>query len=156
MTALDVSLLQWDTYHKRMQKMFDTLNEDKYMQPVMPGGNSPSWLLGHLVVTDDALLELLGIGKRLFPELDKIYHHERGANQDHHLSKQELKEKYLQISAALSDGIKKMTEAQWLDRHMAVSPEDFAKEPHRNKLNVLLSRVSHKAHHIGQILMQPK
>jgi hypothetical protein len=33
------------------------------------------------VEADDALLELPGIGKRLFPGLSKIYHHERGTNQ---------------------------------------------------------------------------
>ena len=34
---------------------------------------------------------------------------------------------------------------------MIVSEEDFKKEPHRNKLNVMLSRVTHKASHLGQI-----
>jgi hypothetical protein len=36
---------------------------------------------------------------------------------------------------------------------MTVSPEDFAKEPHRNRLNVLISRTNHMANHIGQLLL---
>ena len=39
----------------------------------------------------------------------------------------------------------------WLGRHMSVSPEDFVKEPHRNKLNVLINRTGHMANHIGQM-----
>ena len=47
-----------------------------------------------------------------------------------------------------------MTEADWHGRHMAVTEEDFLKEPHRNKLNVMLGRVGHKASHLGQIALQ--
>ena len=47
--------------------------------------------------------------------------------------------------------------AGWLSRHTSVSVEDFAKEPHRNRLSVLLSRNSHLASHLGQIaLTQPR
>jgi hypothetical protein len=35
----------------------------------------------------------------------------------------------------------------WFSRHMLVSPEDFAKEPHRNKLNVIINRTNHMANH---------
>jgi len=53
----------------------------------------PSWLFGHLADTDDKLFELFGIQKRMSPELEKIYHHERGTNQIGHLSKAELTSK---------------------------------------------------------------
>jgi hypothetical protein len=39
----------------------------------------------------------------------------------------------------------------WLDRHNAISAEDFKNEPHRNKLNILLIRTSHIAYHLGQL-----
>jgi hypothetical protein len=45
-----------------------------------------------------------------------------------------------------------MTAEQWLEKHTSVSDEDFAKEPHRNKLSVLISRTNHLANHIGQLL----
>ena len=47
-----------------------------------------------------------------------------------------------------------MSESDWHSKHTAVSEEDFKKEPHRNKLNVMLSRVTHKASHLGQMAMQ--
>ena len=156
MTTLDICLLQWDTYNRRMQKVIDTIKEEDFHRPIVAGSNSPSWLLGHLADTDDALLELFGIRSRIFPELAKVYHHERGTNQSGHLSKEELSKKWNEVLSELDRTFKSMSEADWHARHMAVSEEDFKKEPHRNKLNVMLSRVGHKASHLGQIAMQVK
>ena len=156
MTTLDICLLQWDTYNRRIQKTLETISEDNFRASIVTGGNSPSWLMGHLADTDDVLLELFGIRKRMFPELATLYHHERGTNQTGHLTKEELKAKWNSILNELDLAFKSMRESDWLGRHMAISEEDFAKEPHRNKLNVLLSRVTHKASHLGQMAMQAK
>ncbi len=156
MTTLEICLLQWDVYNRRMQKAFEAISDENFNKPIVNGGNSPSWLLGHLADTDDALLELFGIRSRMFPELAKIYHHERGTNQTGHLSREELNIKWKAIIAELDRTFKSMSESDWHGRHMAVSEEDFKKEPHRNKLNVMLSRVTHKASHLGQIDMQEK
>ena len=156
MIALDICLLQWDTYNRRMQKMLDDVNEGNFHKPIVSGGNSPSWLFGHLADTDDALLVLFGIGERMFPELGKIYHHERNTNQEGHLSNVELTARWKAIVAELDKTFKTMSESDWLGRHMAVTEEEFKKEPHRNKLNVLLSRVTHKASHLGQLALQTK
>jgi hypothetical protein len=153
MTVLQICLLQWDQYNKRMQKVIDSFSEEKFNSPIVGGNNSPSWILGHLADTDDALLELLGIGKRLYPELNKIYHHERGTNQQGHLTKEELTICWKAIIAELDKNFKQWNEGEWLARHTAVSAEDFAKEPHRNRLNVMLGRVSHKASHLGQLAL---
>lgn len=153
MTTLDICLLQWKTYVARTQKVIDTISEENFQKAIVAGGNTPSWILGHLADADDALLELLGIGKRLFPELKTIYHHERGTNQDGHLSKADLDKKWKEISAALDVAFKNWSEKDWLSKHTAVSEGDFQKEPHRNRLNVMLTRVEHKASHLGQIAM---
>ena len=154
MTTLQICLLQWDTYNKRMQKVIDSISDENFNQPIVANGNSPSWLLGHLADTDDKLLELFGIGERLFPELSTIYHHERVTNQQGHLTKPDLTSKWNSIVAELDHAFKNMSEADWHSRHMSVSEEDFKKEPHRNKLNVFLSRITHKASHLGQTAMQ--
>ena len=92
----------------------------------------------------------------MFPELEKIYHHERGTNQTGHLSKEDLNTKWKAITAELDNAFKSWSESDWLSKHAAVTEDDFKKEPQRNKLNVLLSRVAHKASHLGQIAMQAK
>jgi hypothetical protein len=156
MTALDICLLQWNSYNKRIQKILDTISDEAYHKPIVAGGNSPSWILGHLIEDDDAILELLGIRTRLHPELKAIYHHERGKNQEGHLNKEELSKTWQEILAHLDTAFKSWKESDWLSRHTAVSEEDFKKEPHRNRLNVMLTRLTHKASHLGQIALQPK
>ncbi|HLZ15977.1 MAG TPA: DinB family protein [Cyclobacteriaceae bacterium] len=156
MTPIEICLLQWKTYNTRTQKMLDAMSTQNFNTPIVPSGNSPSWLFGHLADTDDKLLELFGIRSRLFPELEEIYHHDRGTNQTGHLSKEELTTKWKSISAELDRTFNAWTEKDWMSRHTAVSEEDFIKEPHRNKLNVMLGRVEHKASHLGQIAMLPK
>jgi uncharacterized damage-inducible protein DinB len=153
MTVLQICLLQWDQYNRRMLKTLESIPNENFTTPITPDSNSPSWILGHLADTDDALLELFGISKRLYPELNKIYHHERDTNQQGHLSKDELIIRWKAVVAELDKHFKQWNEGDWLSRHMAVSAEDFAKEPHRNKLNVMLSRVSHKASHLGQLAL---
>lgn len=68
----------------------------------------------------------------------------------------ELTTKWKEIVGELDQAFKAMSESEWLARHTTVTEEDFKKEPHRNKLNVLLSRITHKASHLGQIAMQTK
>ena len=154
MTPLDICLLNWDAQNKRIQKILDTISDENFYKPILSNGNSPSWILGHLTEADDALLELMGISSRLYPEMKAIYHHERGENQNGHLSRQEVNEKFNSILTKLDQAFKSWNESEWLTRHTAVSEEDFKKAPHRNKLNVLLSRVTHKASHLGQLAMQ--
>jgi len=38
------------------------------------------------------------------------------------------------------EGVEKMSLADWLQRHTAVSEEDFAKDASRNRFAILLSR----------------
>jgi hypothetical protein len=37
-----------------------------------------------------------------------------------------------------------------------MTDEDYAKDPMRNRLSVLLSRTNHLSFHIGQIILAPK
>lgn len=156
MTTLDICVLQWNTYNTRMQKAFDELDGTEFQVPVAEGFNSPSWILGHLVDTDDMLLEVLGIRARIYPDLSRIYHHERGSNQTGHLAKSELMSRWKVILAELERSFKSWTESEWLSKHAVVSEQDFQREPHRNRLNVMLTRVAHKASHLGQIAMMKK
>jgi hypothetical protein len=42
---------------------------------------------------------------------------------------------------------------EWFEKHTAVSAEDFIKEPHRNKLNIVLTRTTHLNYHTGQLIL---
>jgi len=127
MTVLDVCLAPWNVYNRRMLKVLETMEPEKFQAPLIAGGNSPSWILGHLADTDDELISLLCASQRLHPELSKIYHHERGQNQQNHLSQAQLIVVWKEIIAELDRYFKSWTEREWLSRHMAISEEDFFK-----------------------------
>ena len=52
--------------------------------------------------------------------------------------------------------MEKLSPEEWLERHDSVSAEDFAKEPQRNRLAMLLSRTTHAAMHEGQMRLAVK
>ena len=66
-------------------------------------------------------------------------------------SVKELKDYWNEVNRALENHFNKFTVDEWLQKHTAVSEEDFLKEPHRNRLNVLISRTNHLAYHLGQL-----
>jgi len=68
----------------------------------------------------------------------------------------ELRQSWKDLNARLTTLFGQLTPAEWVERHALVSEEDFAKEPHRNRLAIFLSRVSHTAYHFGQLRLMPK
>jgi hypothetical protein len=56
----------------------------------------------------------------------------------------------------LSQGFANLQPEQWLHKHSAVSDEDFAKQPERNRFAILQSRMNHLAHHLGQAVLVAK
>ena len=44
-------------------------------------------------------------------------------------------------------------DTDWVQRHSAVSEEDFAKDASRNRFSILLSRTNHLSYHLGQAVL---
>jgi hypothetical protein len=68
----------------------------------------------------------------------------------------ELKQAWNKVNRKLSAGFAKLGVADWLQKHSAVSDEDFAKEPLRSRFAILLSRTNHLSSHLGQAALAPK
>jgi hypothetical protein len=60
------------------------------------------------------------------------------------------------VNAELWKGFEKMSWNDWVQRHSAVSDEDFAKDATRNRFAVLLSRTNHLSYHLGQAVLAVK
>ena len=148
-----MTVAAWDSQNNYFIKLIDSLSDGQIQNEIAPGRNTGVYLLGHLVAVSDAMLPLLGWGDKLYPELEEVFIKNPDKATAVKPSVAELKEKLHAVNAKLSSQFHTATIDQWLDRHMAVSPEDFAKEPHRNRLNVLISRTNHMANHIGQLLL---
>jgi len=151
--VIKMTLKAWDAQNGYLNKITSSLTDEQLANEVAPGRNTGIYLLGHLVAVSDAMLPLLGFGDRLFPALEDIFVRNPDKSGQVMPSVTELKLNLAAVNEQLAAAFQSCTVDGWLDRHTAVSAEDFVKEPHRNKLNVVISRTNHMANHIGQMLL---
>ena len=151
--VVKMTLTAWDTQNSYLNKLFDELTEEQFHNEVSPGRNRGIYLLGHLVAVSDGMLPVLGFGNRLFPALEDVFIKTPDKAGQAMPAITELKVNLKVVNVKLKEHFTATSSAQWLEKHNSVSTEDFAKEPHRNKLNIIISRTNHMANHIGQLLM---
>jgi DinB superfamily len=146
----------WKLVVSRFSKGIAPLTDDQLQQEVAPGRNRLFYLVGHLTAVHDRMFALLGIGERLHPELDEAFITSPDKTHPDPLSAGELKQLWTDVNAKLTAAFEKLTPQEWLYKHTSVSDEDFANDPTRNRLAILLSRTGHAAFHTGQaILVKP-
>ena len=68
----------------------------------------------------------------------------------------ELRKYWGEVNGKLLSQFASLSEDEWLRRHYAMSEEDYAKDPIRNRLAVLLSRTNHISYPSGQITLAVK
>ena len=151
---LGVTVLNsWKLAVNRFGKTLSEVSDEQLQQQVAPGSNRVFYLLGHLTAMHDRMFPLLGLGDRPHPELDEPYI----ANPDRvvadPLSATELRRVWSEVNNRLTAAFERFTLEDWLHKHTAVSDEDFAKDPGRNRLAVVLSRTNHMSYHLGQIML---
>jgi hypothetical protein len=142
----------WDTYVKRTTALLQKLSNEALSAPTAPGRNTGTYILGHLIAVSDGMLPLFGFGDKLYPHLEHIFlaNPENAGLEKPSLN--ELREQWAQINSKLKTTMDALTPQEWFSRHNAVSAEDFAKEPIRNKLNLLINRTNHLSYHLGQMI----
>ncbi len=132
------------------------LSDEDLQRQVAPGRNRLMYLVGHLTVTNDRMFPMLGLGDRLHPELDEAYLANPDRTLPDPLPPTELKKAWSEVSGKLTAAFEELAPAQWLEKHGAVSEEDFSKNPLRNRLAVLMSRTNHVSFHAGQMILATK
>jgi hypothetical protein len=150
---IDLALRNWKATVQREDGFFGELSEEQLQQEVAPGKNRLIYIWGHLTAFNDALLPLLGLGERVYPELDAMFITNPDRRFEKTLSGKELKRIWDETNVALWAAFSKLPPSEWLERHTAVSKEDFLREPHRNRFTVLLGRTGHVAYHLGQAML---
>jgi len=149
-SLIDSALRSWQSTVDRTGKLFGSLSQEQLLQEVAPGKNRLIYLWGHLTASNDALIPLLGFGSRIHPELDLMFVSNPDRTVPTILLSEDLKIIWYETSQLLSTECSKLTVDEWLQKHGAVSEEDFLREPHRNRFTVLLGRTAHIAYHLGQ------
>jgi hypothetical protein len=146
-------LQNWELALKRISAVFDRHSDAELLRPVAPGKNRVIYLLGHLIAVNDRMLPLLGLGERHYPQLDDLFLSNPDNSDAVMPPVQELRSGWTSINTLITDRLREWEPEEWLQKHTAVSDEDFAREPHRNRLNVVLSRTGHVSYHAGQLAL---
>ena len=136
---------------ERANKVFLGFKADELSKEIAPGKNRVIYLLGHLIAVHDAMFPILGLGERLHPELDAIFvsSPETAAQ----WPPGELRKYWDEVNNKLLSQFATLSADKWLQPHYAMSEEDYARDPTRNRLAVLLSRTNHMSYHLGQITL---
>src|SRR6478735_10455747 len=143
----------WHTYIRRTDELFSQFSDEQLMKEIAPGKNRGIYLLGHLAAIHDRMLLLLGLGDPLHPELWQPFVESPDKELTSLPSTQTLRAYSKEINTNLNTKLSGLSTAEWFQKHTAVSVEEFTKEPHRNKLNIIINRTNHLANHYGQLLL---
>jgi hypothetical protein len=144
---------EWDKQNNNFNKFLSSVTDEQLSKEIAPGKNTGIYLVGHLIAISDAMLPLLAFGDKLFPHLENIFIKNPDRSGLEMPSVAGLKEQLKTVNEELSKQIRSAAPEDWFKRHMAVSDEDFSKEPHRNKLNVIINRTNHMSYHLGQLAL---
>jgi len=153
---ITTALKSWDQWVGRTGQFFDSLSDEQMLTAIAPGKNRPIYLLGHLLVVNDAMISQLRLGESSHADLAETFVKQPDGAAEVLPPLAELRQSWKDLNARLTALFEQLTPAEWLERHALVSEEDFAKEPHRNRLAIFLSRVGHTAYHLGQLKLQPR
>lgn len=155
-TALLVKMVldRWYGSIKNFDKITGAISDEALLKEIAPGKNRGIYLLGHLIAVHDDMLVLLDMGERQYPALQVPFLQEADNKSVAGIpSAAEVRSIWATQCEALKQQFDSLPPDAWFDKHTAVSAADFAREPHRNKLNIIITRTSHLQYHSGQLVL---
>ena len=152
-TAVKMIFDRWNASIKNCDTLLNSLTDETLQKEIAPGKNRGIYLLGHLIAVHDDMLVLLDMGEKLYPELYEPFLKSPDKATNEIPTAAELRFFWAKHCEALSQKFDSLKPEEWFEKHTAVAAEDFAKEPHRNKLNIILTRTTHLQYHIGQLVL---
>lgn len=143
----------WHAQVRNADEVFNSLSDEQLMKEIAPGRNRGIYLLGHLIAVHDRMLPLMGFGDQRYPDLHKTFIEAADKTVIDLPTVEDLRNYWKEVNSILSERFSNMPVEEWFERHHAVSEIDFAKQPHRNKLNIVINRTGHAAYHLGQLIL---
>jgi DinB superfamily len=144
---------RWYSLLKVFDTILDSVSDEKLEREVSPGKNRGLYLFGHLIAVHDDMMPILNLGEKLFPELEEPFIKFPDKATSVVPTAKELREMWKKQNEVLNKKFESLKPDEWFKKHNSISAEDFAKEPHRNKLNVMITRISHLSYHSGQLAL---
>src|ERR1700742_209414 len=105
----------WRTQTNAVSEYFKKNADEFYTREIAPGRNKATYVLGHLIATNDGLVPLLGFGDRLYPELDRFFAPNTPWHYDEFPPIAELKAKWDKVNQFLEEKFDTLTATQWLE-----------------------------------------
>jgi hypothetical protein len=152
---IDQCIKAWEQRITQATKLIDSLSEWAMDTEIAPGRNKVVYVIGHLLSVHDKLIEGMELGERKHADLDPLFLDPQQPDAKYPDTAW-IKENWNEQSKFLIEKFYLLTLTDWLSKHAYVSAEDFALQPERNKLNLLLSRTGHLASHNGQLALVKK
>ena len=152
-TLIKMVFDRWNSSLASYDKLLNSLADEQLQKEIAPNKNRGVYLIGHLIAVHDEMLILLGMGEKLYPELHKTFIASPDKSIAEIPSVQELRSYWSKQCEVLKQKFESLLPEEWFEKHTAVSAEDFIKEPHRNKLNIILTRTTHLNYHTGQLVL---
>ncbi|MFP5041468.1 DinB family protein [Parasediminibacterium sp. JCM 36343] len=150
-TIVKMVLDRWDASIKNCGTLLNNLDDETLQKEIAPGKNRGIYLLGHLIAVHDDLLMLLGMGEKLYPQLQEPFLKHADKEITQIPSVVELRAFWANQCEVLKHKFSSLVLEAWFEKHTAVSTQEFVIEPHRNKLNIIITRTSHLQYHLGQL-----
>ena len=143
----------WNIQVKRADTLFNSLSDEQLLQEIAPGRNRGVYLVGHLAAVHDRMFELLGIGDRMYRQMDDAYIANPDNKSAEAMPVAGVRKAWEETNQRLAAAFSTMKPEEWFMKHTQMTEEDLAKEPTRNRLSVLISRTDHLAYHAGQVAL---
>jgi len=144
---------RWYTLIKTCDTTLDSITDEQLQKEIVPNKNRGIYLLGHLIAVHDEMISILGLGDKLYPELYDPFLKSPDKSISEIPSVKELRTFWNKQNDVVAQKFNSLQAGEWFLKHNSVSAEDFIKEPHRNRLNVLLTRTTHLSYHVGQLIL---
>jgi hypothetical protein len=144
---------RWYTLIKTCDTTLDSITDEQLQKEIVPNKNRGIYLLGHLIAVHDEMISILGLGDKLYPELYDPFLKSPDKSVSEIPSAKELRTFWNKQNDVVAQKFNSLQAGEWFLKHNSVSAEDFIKEPHRNRLNVLLTRTTHLSYHVGQLIL---
>ena len=144
---------RWYANIKNFDAILNSITDEQLQKEISPGRNRGIYVLGHLIAVHDDMLPIMNFGDRLYPALHKPFIDSPDKSVSEIPAAKELRACWIKINETLAQKFNSLKPDEWFEKHNSVSAEDFSKEPHRNKLNILLTRTTHLSYHTGQLIL---
>lgn len=143
----------WNIMIKQTGELFNKISDEQLLTELEGLKNRGIYLLGHLTAASVQMFRLLDFRNPIVPHYKSIFIDNADKEVSESPDVSEIRHNWNEVNNGLSNSFKSMSSSAWFQKHTSVFQDEFENEPHRNKLNIVLTRSNHLSHHYGQFLI---